>query len=72
MEEGKLTEQEVRDEYRKHRKDKAFAELQTPPLPVTPMPNVAVAAANTVPNTNLTPTEQALLSPEEQIIASRT
>ena len=26
MEEGKLTEQEVRDEYRKHRKDKAFAE----------------------------------------------
>lgn len=26
MEEGKLTEQEVRDEYRKHRKDKTFAE----------------------------------------------
>ena len=26
MEEVKLTEQEVRDEYRKHRKDKAFAE----------------------------------------------
>jgi len=53
-------------------KDRAFAELQTPPLPVTPMPNVNVAAANTVPNTNLTRTEQALLSPEEQIIASRT
>ena len=52
--------------------DKAFAELQTPALPVTPMPNVAVTAANTVPNTNLTRTEQALLSPEEQIIASRT
>jgi hypothetical protein len=51
--------------------DKAFAELQTPPLPVTPMPNVNVAAANTVPNTNLTRTQQALLSPEEQVIASR-
>ena len=51
--------------------DKAFAELQTPPLPVTPQPNVNVAAANTVPNTNLTRTQLALLSPEEQIIASR-
>jgi len=51
--------------------DRAFAELQTPPLPVTPMPNVNVAAANTVPNTNLTRTQQALLSPEEQVIASR-
>jgi hypothetical protein len=51
--------------------DRAFAELQTPPLPVTPQPNVNVAAANTVPNTNLTRTQLALLSPEEQIIASR-
>jgi len=51
--------------------DRAFAEMQTPPLPVLPMPNVRVAAANTVPNTNLTRTETALLSPTEQIIASR-
>jgi len=51
--------------------DRAFAELQTPPLPVLPMPNVNVSAANIVPNTNLTRTQQALLSPEEQIIASR-
>ena len=35
------------------------------------MPNVNVAAANIVPNTNLTRTETALLSPTEQIIASR-
>jgi len=51
--------------------DRAFAEIQTPPLPVLPMPNVNVAANNIVPNTNLTRTETALLSPTEQIIASR-
>ena len=51
--------------------DRAFAEIQTPQLPVLPMPNVNVAAANIMPNTNLTRTQQALLSPEEQIIASR-
>jgi hypothetical protein len=51
--------------------DKAFAELQTPPLPNTPMPVVQTAALPGA-NTNLTRTEQALLSPEEQVIASRT
>ena len=45
---------------------------QTPPLPSTPMPNVATAAANTNPTTGLTRTESALLSPEEQEIARRT
>ena len=39
-----------------------------------PMPNVntGTMTAQKDPNTNLTQTEQALLSPEEQVIASRT
>jgi hypothetical protein len=38
------------------------------------MPNVntGTMTAQKDPNTNLTQTEQALLSPEEQVIASRT
>ena len=44
--------------------------IQTPPLPNTPMPRIRTAALPVV-NTNLTRTQQALLSPEEQIIASR-
>jgi hypothetical protein len=46
------------------------ADIQTPPLPNTPMPVVRTAALPGV-NTNLTRTQQALLSPEEQVIASR-
>jgi hypothetical protein len=44
-----------------------------PPLPNMPMPNVnTVNTAQAVnPNTNLTRTQTALLSPEEQVIASR-
>ena len=48
-----------------------LADIQTPPLPSTPMPNVQMAQAKD-PRTNLTRTESALLSPSEQIIASRT
>ena len=44
--------------------------VQTPPLPNTPMPVVRTAALPGT-NTNLTRTQQALLSPEEQVIASR-
>ena len=44
----------------------------TAALPQTPMPVVQPTAQNVNPNTNLTRTEQALLSPEEQVIASRT
>ena len=44
--------------------------IQTPPLPNTPMPVVRTAALPGT-NTNLTRTQQALLSPEEQVIASR-
>jgi len=47
-------------------------EIKTPPLPGTPMPRVQTAQANINPITNLTRTQEALLSPEEKIIASRT
>ena len=45
---------------------------QVPPLPNTPMPNVAAAAMQKSPQTGLTQTETALLSPSEQVIARRT
>ena len=50
------------------------ASLPTPPLPPTPMPvaNPAQLTAQKNPQTNLTRTEEALLSPSEKIIAART
>ena len=45
-------------------------EIQTPPLPVTPQP--VVSPNLLAQNKRLTPTEEALLSPEEKIIAERT
>ena len=45
-------------------------EIQTPPLPVTPQP--VVPPNLLAQNKRLTPTEEALLSPEEKIIAGRT
>ena len=48
-----------------------LANIQTPPLPNMAMPVVQTARANVNPNTNLTRTQEALLSPEEKIIASR-
>jgi len=48
-----------------------LANIQTPPLPNTPQPIVRPVQANVNPNTNLTRTQTALLSPEEQVIASR-
>jgi hypothetical protein len=47
-------------------------QIQTPPLGNTPQPIVRTVQANVNPNTNLTRTQTALLSPEEQVIASRT
>jgi hypothetical protein len=44
--------------------------VQAPPLPNTPMPVVKTASAVN-PNTNLTRTEEALLSPEEKVIAGK-
>jgi len=46
--------------------------IQTPPLPASGQPIVRATAANVNPNTNLTRTQEALLSPEEKVIASRT
>jgi len=53
--------------------DFLFEESLLPPLPNTPQPVVGTQA-NTQqinPTTNLTRTEQALLSPEEQVIRER-
>jgi len=50
-----------------------MSKIQTPPLPGTPMP--AKMASNTQqkdPQTNLTRNQEALLSPTEKVIASRT
>jgi hypothetical protein len=47
------------------------ANIQTPPLPGMPMPKVQNVAQNVIPNTNLTRTETALLSPSEQLIKQR-
>ena len=44
----------------------------TPLLPQSGQPIVTSQTQQRDPNTNLTRTEQALLSPEEQVIASRT
>jgi hypothetical protein len=41
------------------------------PLPNVPMPNVSPVSASVNPTTNLTRTETALLSPEEQLIVQR-
>ena len=53
--------------------DFLFEEALLPPLPSTPQPvvNTQTTAQQIDPNTNLTRTQQALLSPEEQVIASR-
>ena len=48
-----------------------LADIQTPPLPNMAMPVVQTARADVNPNTNLTQTQEALLSPEEKVIASR-
>ena len=48
------------------------SKIQTPPLGQTPMPKLAANTQTKDPITNLTRTEQALLSPSEKIIAGRT
>ena len=49
------------------------AKIQTPPLPSTPAPKINKQTAQNVnPQTGLTRTESALLSPPEQVIARRT
>ena len=48
------------------------SKLPTPPLDTQPMPKLAPNTQQKNPVTNLTRTEQALLSPSEKIIAGRT
>ena len=54
-------------------RDFSFGDIKTPPLPTTPQPVVNTQAnlQQINPTTNLTRTEQALLSPEEQVIRER-
>ena len=53
--------------------DYLFENIATPPLPSLPQPsvNTQANAQNVNPTTNLTSTETALLSPEEQVIRQR-
>jgi len=53
--------------------DYLFEDIATPPLPNLPQPTVNTQAniGNINPTTNLTSTETALLSPEEQEIRRR-
>ena len=46
--------------------------MQAPPLPNLPSPRIMAQTQQIDPNTNLTQTQEALLSPEEKVIASRT
>ncbi len=54
-------------------RDFSFGDIDTPPLPTTPQPaiNTQANVQQINPTTNLTRTEQALLSPEEQVIRER-
>jgi len=54
-------------------RDFSFGDISTPSLPPTPQPaiNTQANVQQIDPTTNLTRTEQALLSPEEQIIRER-
>ena len=53
--------------------NRQVASVQTPPLPSTPSVNPQLVASNNpvMPQTGLTRTETALLSPEEQSIRLR-
>ena len=54
--------------------DYLIEEVNTPPLPMTPMPNpqvVQTQASGNIMNTGLTPAEQAYLSEEEKMIRLR-
>jgi hypothetical protein len=53
--------------------DYLFEDIATPPLPNLPQPTVNTQAnvQNVDPTTNLTSTETALLSPEEQVIRAK-
>ena len=58
-------------DYRELRDQQGSLPKPQTPLPNVPMPNVLPVTASVDPTTNLTRTETALLSPEEQVIAQR-
>ena len=51
--------------------DFLLEEIQTPPLPRTGAPIANPQVSQVIPQTGLTQTETALLSPEEQLIRQR-
>ena len=73
--EKKLYKQRLNKEFNLDEERYLLAPRETsmvPPLPEQPMPNVSVAQQTpNVMQTGLTPTEQALLSEEERMIALR-
>jgi len=61
----------AQEDYRELRDQQGSLPKPQIPLPNVPMPNVLPVTASVDPTTNLTRTETALLSPEEQVIAQR-
>ena len=61
----------LKQEYRELKDQQGSLPKPQIPLPNVPMPNVLPVTASVDPTTNLTRTETALLSPEEQVIAQR-
>ena len=61
----------LQQEYRELKGDQSSLPKPQIPIPNVPMPNVFPVTASVDPTTNLTRTETALLSPEEQVIAQR-
>ena len=61
----------LQQEYRELKDDQGSLPKPQTPLPNVPMPNVSPVTASVDPTTNLTRTETALLSPEEQVIAQK-
>jgi len=67
----KIIEPAVKDLQERIRDQQGSLPKPQIPLPNVPMPNVLPVTASVNPTTNLTRTETALLSPEEQVIAQR-
>ena len=70
IERGIDTIQDLFGEAPQVQQETQVSHIQTPPLPNTPMPNVQMTQLRN-PTTNLTRTQEALLSPEERVIAGR-
>jgi hypothetical protein len=69
--EKKIEDLDPRIEQQELRIERQQSAVPQTPIPNVPMPNIAPVTAAVDQNTGLTRTEQALLSPEEQLIAQR-